>query len=62
MRIFDTLSSTNGFVSAMGAREMLSMKRWWDRRTELYKVAEARAREIGRPLLVVGRPRNRSHG
>lgn len=43
-------------------REILQMAEWYDRRTKLYGLAEAAARRRGKPLLVVGRPRSRSHG
>lgn len=61
--ILKTLAGLGGLtVAILTASELTSLNRWWARRKELYEMALAEAQRMGRPLLVVGRPRFRDHG
>ena len=56
------LPALAGIAGALGAKELVLNNQWFARRTALFGQAQAAARRLGKPLLVVGRPRGRAHG
>jgi len=57
------LASATLFVGGMaGIRELLYYRRWVKKGNDLFLLAEARAKKLGRPFLVVGRPILKPHG